>query len=66
LDGYDGPALWAPDTELQANMVLSFHPGTVMENNRGFLISDNFLVSAGGGVRLSPHVADRYFMRLER
>jgi Xaa-Pro aminopeptidase len=66
LDGYDGPALWAPDTELQANMVLSFHPGTVMENNRGFLISDNFLVSPGGGVRLSPHVADRYFMRLER
>lgn len=66
LDGYDGPSLWAPETELQANMVLSFHPGTVMENNRGFLISDNFLVSPEGGVRLSPHVADRYYMRLER
>lgn len=62
LDGYDGPSLWAPDTELKSNMVLSFHPGTLLSGDRGLLISDNFLVTPEGGVRLSPHNADRYHM----
>ena len=66
LDGSDGPnSLSAPDFTLKSNMVLSYHPGTVLENDRGFLISDNFLVTAEGAVRLSPHHADRYYMRLE-
>lgn len=67
LDGSDGPSnLAAPDFVLDNNMVLSFHPGTVLENDRGFLISDNFLVTPQGGVRLSPHSADRYYLRLAR
>jgi Xaa-Pro aminopeptidase len=67
LDGSDGPSnLAAPDFELKANMVLSYHPGTVLENERGLLISDNFLVTETGGVRLSPHNAHRYSLRLEK
>jgi Xaa-Pro aminopeptidase len=67
LDGSDGPSSEAaPGFVLQPNMVLSFHPGTVLEGNRGFLISDNFLVTPGGSVRLSPHTADRYYIRLSR
>ncbi len=67
LDGSDGPSnLAAPDFVLDNNMVLSFHPGTVLENDRGFLVSDNFLVTPQGGVRLSPHNADRYYLRLDR
>jgi Xaa-Pro aminopeptidase len=67
LDGSDGPSSEAaPDFVLQPNMVLSFHPGTVLEDNRGFLISDNFLVTPGGAVRLSPHTAERYHIRLPR
>lgn len=67
LDGSDGPSSeGAPDFVLKPNMVLSFHPGTVMENNRGFLISDNFLVTPEGAVRLSPHSAHRYHLLLER
>jgi Xaa-Pro aminopeptidase len=67
LDGSDGPSSEAsPGFVLQPNMVLSFHPGTVLEANRGFLISDNFLVTPGGAVRLSPHTADRYHIRLGR
>ncbi len=66
LDGSDGPSSpAAPDFVLKPNMVLSFHPGTVLENDRGFLISDNFLVTPGGAVRLSPHHADRYYIQLE-
>jgi Xaa-Pro aminopeptidase len=66
LDGSDGPSsAGEPDFVLRPNMVLSFHPGTVLENDRGFLISDNFLVTPEGGVRLSPHNADRYYMRLD-
>ncbi|MCY4020266.1 MAG: M24 family metallopeptidase [Chloroflexi bacterium] len=66
LDGSDGPnSLGAPDFVLQPNMVLSYHPGTVLENDRGFLISDNFLVTSEGAVRLSPHHADRYYMQLD-
>ena len=66
LDGSDGPnALGSPDFVLKSNMVLSYHPGTVLKDNRGFLISDNFLVTPEGAVRLSPHNASRYYIRLE-
>ncbi|MEO0561079.1 MAG: M24 family metallopeptidase [Chloroflexota bacterium] len=66
LDGSDGPnTLSQPDFVLQPNMVLSYHPGTVLENNRGFLISDNFLVTPEGAVRMSSHHANRYYMELE-
>jgi Xaa-Pro aminopeptidase len=47
-------------------MVLSFHPGTVLENSKGLLISDNFLVTPEGGVRLSPHNAHRYHLSLQK
>ncbi|MEM7734329.1 MAG: M24 family metallopeptidase [Deinococcota bacterium] len=67
LDGSDGPSSpVAPEFVLKPNMVLSFHPGTVLENNRGFLVSDNFLVTPEGGVRLSPHNAHRYYLQLEK
>jgi Xaa-Pro aminopeptidase len=66
LDGADGPSsVGDPDFELEENMVLSFHPGTVLKDDHGFLISDNFLVTSEGGVRLSPHDASRYHMELE-
>ena len=66
LDGSDGPSsAAAPDFVMKSNMVLSFHPGTVLEGDRGFLISDNFLVTPEGAVRLSPHNASRYFIQLE-
>lgn len=67
LDGSDGPnSLGAPDFVLKPNMVLSFHPGTVLEHDRGFLVSDNFLVTPEGAVRLSPHTAGRYHIDLVR
>ena len=67
LDGSDGPSSESsPDFVLKPNMVLSFHPGTVLENDCGFLISDNVLVTPEGGVRLSPHTAERYYLRLDR
>ncbi|MDZ4766393.1 MAG: M24 family metallopeptidase [Chloroflexota bacterium] len=66
LDGSDGPSAASnPDFVLKSNMILSYHPGTILENNRGFLVSDNFLVTPEGAVRLSPHHANRYFMQLE-
>ncbi|TVR22708.1 MAG: aminopeptidase P family protein [Anaerolineaceae bacterium] len=66
LDGSDGPSTAsAPDFVLKPNMVLSYHPGTVLKDNRGFLISDNFLVTSEGAVRLSPHHANRYYIRLD-
>jgi Xaa-Pro aminopeptidase len=66
LDGSDGPSTQSnPDFVLKSNMVLSFHPGTILENQRGFLITDNFLVTPEGAVRLSPHNANRYYMQLE-
>lgn len=66
LDGSDGPSSAGdPDFVLKSNMVLSYHPGTVLENDRGFLISDNFLVTPEGAVRLSPHNASRYYIQLE-
>ena len=67
LDGSDGPNSFGdPNFVLKPNMVLSYHPGTVLENNRGFLISDNFLVTPEGAVRLSSHNAHRYYLQLER
>jgi len=66
LDGSDGPStMSSPDFVLQPNMILSYHPGTILANQRGFLISDNFLVTPEGAVRLSPHSASRYYMRLD-
>lgn len=66
LDGSDGPSSEGePNFVLEPNMMLSYHPGTVLENNRGFLVSDNFLVTPEGAVRLSPHSASRYFIRLK-
>lgn len=66
LDGSDGPnTIGAPDFVLKSNMVLSYHPGTVLENDRGFLISDNFLVTPEGAVRLSPHHSSRYYIQLD-
>ena len=65
LDGSDGPnSASKPDFELKNNMVLSYHPGTVLENDKGFLVSDNFLVTPQGAVRLSPHHANRYHLLL--
>jgi Xaa-Pro aminopeptidase len=55
LDDEDGPSSWfTPDEILEPNMVLSFHPSTLLEGNRAFLISDNFLVTSEGAVQLSP------------
>ncbi|MBK8021190.1 MAG: aminopeptidase P family protein [Chloroflexi bacterium] len=66
LDGSDGPSTASnPDFVLKPNMVLSFHPGTILAGQRGFLVSDNFLVTPEGAVRLSPHNASRYAMRLD-
>lgn len=66
LDGSDGPsAEAAPDFVLKPNMVLSYHPGTILKDNRGFLVSDNFLVTPEGAVRLSPHSASRYYIPLD-
>lgn len=66
LDGSDGPStLSDPNFVLKSNMVLSFHPGTVLENNRGFLVSDNFLVTPEGAVRLSAHNVNRYYLQME-
>ncbi len=55
LDESDGPSSWfTPKEELKANMVLSFHPSALLEGYKAFLISDNFLVTPLGAVRLSP------------
>jgi Xaa-Pro aminopeptidase len=55
LDESDGPSSWfTPEKELKANVVLSFHPSTLLEGDRAFLISDNYLVTEAGAVRLSP------------
>jgi Xaa-Pro aminopeptidase len=55
LDDEDGPSSWfTPDEILEPNMVLSFHPSTLLKGNRAFLISDNFLVTSEGAVPLSP------------
>jgi Xaa-Pro aminopeptidase len=55
LDGVDGPSSYSTPTEvIKANMVLSLHPSGLLEGNKAFLISDNFLVTPMGAVRLSP------------
>ncbi len=55
LDESDGPSSWwTPDELLENNMVLSFHPSTLLEGDRAFLLSDNYVVTPGGAVRLSP------------
>ena len=42
------------DDPLQENMVLSYHPATLLEGDRAFLISDNFVITPGGAEPLSP------------
>lgn len=60
LDGVEGlSSALDPDRVLEAGMVLSLHPGSILEGRLGFLISDNFLVTEEGGVRLSPHTTER-------
>jgi Xaa-Pro aminopeptidase len=55
LDDEDGPSSWfTPDEILKPNMVLSFHPSTLLAGDKAFLISDNFLVTPEGAVPLSP------------
>lgn len=55
LDESDGPSAWFTPAEiLESNMVLSFHPSTMLEGHKAFLISDNYLVTPGGAIRLSP------------
>jgi Xaa-Pro aminopeptidase len=55
LDELDGPSSYlTPDSHLEENMVLSFHPSTMLQGGKAFLISDNYLVTSGGGTRLSP------------
>lgn len=63
LDESDGPSSWfTPEDKLEANMVLSFHPSTLLEGDRAFLISDNYLVTPDGAVRMSPK--DWTYMRI--
>ncbi|MBS3787366.1 M24 family metallopeptidase [Candidatus Bipolaricaulota bacterium] len=65
LDGTDGPdSLKSPNFELKKDMVLCLHPGALVEDGKGFLVSDNFLVTPEGGKRLSPHTQDRYYLRI--
>lgn len=55
LDESDGPSAWFTPAEiLKSNMVLSFHPSTMLEGHKAFLISDNYLVTPDGSIRLSP------------
>lgn len=55
MDESDGPSsMFTPELPLDTNMVLSFHPSTLLEGDHAFLISDNYLVTPNGGVRLSP------------
>ena len=55
LDEMDGLSSYlTPKGRLENNMVLSFHPSTMLEGGEAFLISDNYLVTTNGAVRLSP------------
>ncbi|MGQ0570375.1 MAG: M24 family metallopeptidase [Armatimonadota bacterium] len=66
LDGSDGPnSEYTPKELLQANMALSFHPATLMQGDRAFLISDNFLVTPEGAIRLSPHSKSKFLYELD-
>ena len=42
------------DAVLEENMVLSYHPATLLEGDLAFLISDNFVITPGGAEPLSP------------
>ena len=53
-DEVDLRAPLPPEAELRENMVLSYHPATLLEGDLAFLISDNYVVTKGGAVRLSP------------
>ncbi|MDQ7859250.1 MAG: M24 family metallopeptidase [Armatimonadota bacterium] len=65
LDGSDGPnSEYTPEAPLHANMALSLHPATLMDDGRAYLISDNFLVTPEGATRLSPHSKSRYLYEL--
>lgn len=64
LDGNDGPSSWSsPDAILKPNMVLSFHPSTLLKGNRAYLLSDNFLVTPEGSLPLSPR--QWYYRKIE-
>lgn len=64
LDGVDGPSSWStPDVVLKPNMVLSFHPSSLLEGERAYLLSDNYLVTPEGCVPLSPR--QWFYRRLE-
>jgi Xaa-Pro aminopeptidase len=66
LDGSDGPnSEYTPKELLKTNMALSFHPATLMQGDRAFLISDNFLVTPEGATRLSPHTQNKYLYELD-
>jgi Xaa-Pro aminopeptidase len=66
LDGSDGPnSEYTPKELLKANMALSFHPATLMQGDRAFLISDNFLVTPEGATRLSPHTMNKFLYELD-
>jgi Xaa-Pro aminopeptidase len=55
LDELDGSSSYlTPEAPLESNMVLSFHPSTMLEGGEAFLVSDNYLVTMNGAVRLSP------------
>ncbi len=55
LDENDGISAWyTPNELLQQNMVLSFHPSAMLDGERAFLLSDNYLVTMTGATRLSP------------
>ncbi len=65
LDGGDGPnAIAEPEFPLVENMVLSLHPGAELARGEALLVSDNVLVTAHGGERLSPHDASRRIVSL--
>lgn len=66
LDGSDGPnSEYTPKELLAANMALSFHPATLMQGERAFLISDNYLVTPEGATRLSPHTKNKFLYELD-
>ncbi len=44
----------APDTPLQEDMVLSYHPASLPRDGYAFLISDNFAITPSGAIPLSP------------
>jgi len=53
-DEVDLRAPLPPEAELRENMVLSYHPATLLEGDLAYLISDNFVVAKDGAKRLSP------------